>query len=157
MAWNLRPEDRLQIAACKLLRVLLPSGAVVRSIDHGTKMNDTRRLQLRARGVLGGLPDMMVWWNRRHAQIELKVGTTQSTHQREHQQRMIEQGFDYAVCHSLEEIEAAFRGWAWPVNATVQAPAPQQRVPTAKKKPAAPRAKRATAAAKRVGAAFHRP
>lgn len=157
MAWNFTPEERFQIAVCKYLRVALPSGAVVRSIDHGVKMNESRRIKLHARGVRGGLPDMMIWWNGRHAQIELKVGTPQSAAQKDFQVLMEAQGFPYAICRSLEDVEAALRCWGWPVGASV-VPVLTLTAPPKKKRASRPREPRqkSTVAARRFADAFNR-
>jgi len=158
MAWNYTPEELLQISVIKYLRVALPSGAVVRSIDHGVKMNESRRIKLHARGVRAGLPDCMLWWNGRHAQIELKVGTPQSAAQKDFQALMDAQGFPYAICRSLEDVEAALRGWGWPVGASVQVPAVELTAPPKAKssRVSKPRPQRANSNALRVGALFHR-
>jgi len=158
MAWNFTPEELLQIAVCKYLRVALPSGAVIRSVDHGVKMNASRRQKLHARGVRAGLSDMMIWWNGRHVHIELKVDTPQSEAQKEFQKLLEAQGFPYAICRSLEDVEAALRGWGWPVGASVQVPAFELTAPPKKKLVSKPREPRQvkTVAARRFADAFNR-
>jgi hypothetical protein len=55
-----QPEHALQQKVFVYLRRALPPGSYVTSIDHARKATEAQRLMLRARGVLPGIPDMVV-------------------------------------------------------------------------------------------------
>jgi len=128
MTWNLGPEERFQIAVVKFLHAALPAGARVRMWPNGGyKLSRRQQMIFHAMGLRAGTADLFLFWQRRLAQVELKTPAgVQSQAQREWQGIMEEQGFDYAVCRSLEEVEAALRRWGWPLRAAVQSAAPSE-------------------------------
>jgi hypothetical protein len=69
--------------------------------------------KLKEMGVLAGVPDLtFVLPNAQVAFIELKVGDNQLSPEQEGlRAKLLNRGCGYAVCYSLDEVEATLRRW----------------------------------------------
>lgn len=74
------------------------------------------------RGCIAGLPDVSILFNGRLHGIELKAGKNgTSDKQDDLHEAWRAAGAPVAVCWTLEQVEAALRGWGVPLRATVAA------------------------------------
>lgn len=114
----MRTETALQllirqyIAAAGFHSVAVPNGAVLRG-DKVDKAIQWRSLQ--RQGAMPGFPDLLVYGKRgRIGHIEVKTPTGKQSESQVVAQEWLEGlGHNYAVCRSVNDVTAAFRGWGW--------------------------------------------
>lgn len=132
-------EHRLQADVATFLRLALPDDCAWTSVDAGGKSSAFAAGQKLARGVRSGWPDMQFIYGGRFYAIELKVaGGRLSDKQERVRDQIIAAGGEWAEARSLEEVEAALRGWGLPIRASVSAslvPAGQIRLPQSASSP----------------------
>jgi len=115
----MRNEDALQIAAVKFLHHALPEGAVYTGIEHAGQISMIQGAIRKAKGVRRGLSDLMIWWQGRFIAIELKTAKgVVSDSQREFAAGIVGAGFQYHLCRSLSDVEAALLHAGMPLRAT---------------------------------------
>lgn len=130
---TLRPEDALQIAVAKWLRwAIAPAGVCDRhgqvwyAIEQArdkkvTTYNkrtgrkyDPAGQRNQAKGVRAGAPDLDFYRQGRAYKIELKAGRNDTSGaQDERHEQLSRAGIPTKVCWSLEQVEAALRGWGF--------------------------------------------
>lgn len=132
-----RPEQTLQIAVARFLRLALRAPTFWSSIDHGAgKMTRASAGLRKARGVKAGLPDILIIHRERlHNSlravvlgIELKAGKgSLSPAQKEMHDAFPDAGAFYFVAKSVEEVEGCLREVGIPIFGSVMArTAPEQ-------------------------------
>ena len=106
------PEADLQRAVAQYLPLALKRGVMIRMVENKPRSRISGALQ-KARGVQAGFPDIwLAWYGEAGGAIELKSETgRQSPAQRAFQIEFEAIGGQYALCRSLEEVEAALREW----------------------------------------------
>jgi hypothetical protein len=111
-------ETRTQIAAVNLLRLSLPSDAVMHHTHNEGKRSITDASLAKAMGQRKGFADLIIFWQRGVYLIEFKSAKgSQSTAQKEFEADMKNTGFDfYAICRTVDECIAALKGWGVPVR-----------------------------------------
>ena len=73
----------------------------------------------KAKGVRRGLSDLMIWWSGRFIAIELKTAKgVMSDSQKEFADGIVGAGFQYHLCRSLSDVEAALIDAGIPLRAT---------------------------------------
>jgi hypothetical protein len=120
-----QPEHALQQKVFVYLRRALPPGSYVTSIDHARKATEAQRLMLRARGVLPGIPDMVVLvagfpaiW------IELKAPSgTASENQIVTAEAIARNGHRCFEARSVDEVEAYLHQMGVPLAERAPTPA----------------------------------
>lgn len=114
-------EHALQIVVCAYLSRALPPDSTFTSIDAATdqKMTPIAGARRRARGIRAGWPDCQILYRGQFFGIELKEGAgRQSENQALMQAEIKRAGGRYAICRSVEDVEAALRAWGVPLRAT---------------------------------------
>ena len=114
-------EHALQQVVSVFLGRALPPDATWTSVDTATdqKMSVIAGARRKARGIRPGWPDMQAIWRGQFYAIELKEGAgKQSDNQIAMQAEIERAGGKYQVCRSVEDVEAALRGWGIPLRAT---------------------------------------
>lgn len=129
-----QPEHALQQKVFVYLRRALPAGSYVTSIDHARKSTEAQRLMLRARGVLPGIPDMVVLvagfpaiW------IELKApGGTASENQIVTAEAIARNGHRCFEARTVDEVQSYLHQMGVPL--AERSPAPAATKVTARKR-----------------------
>ncbi len=110
------PEDVLQVAIWKALRLLLPPEVVCWSTES-RKAGVREGARRKARGVIAGVPDMTFHWPGGMTYVELKVpGRVPSDEQLRLHRRLREIGVLVAVATSLTELLVALRAAGCPLR-----------------------------------------
>ena len=134
-------EHRLQMATATFLAAVLPCDSYWTSVDAGQGRMDVRAGQMRkARGVKAGVPDVLVCYRGMLYCIELKASKGRLS-ETQHMTigQIHEAGGKVEVCHSIEEVETALRGWDIPLRGTtLTAQQRDERLAAAPKKPRGP-------------------
>ena len=113
-------EDILQVAVWRTLKFVLPGDAVAFSIEN--KNSGVRAAQARrARGIMPGVPDMLVLWPEAGgAFIELKTETGRlEASQKVMIPRIERAGFRVGICRSIDEVLRFLRDAGCPLRCTV--------------------------------------
>lgn len=112
-------EHALHVAVAAYLRVALRPPAWFSTIGHGGG-GKVRGAMLKAAGMRPGMPDLLVFGpENKVVGIELKAARGRlSPEQREVALDMARCGHWYAVCKTIDEVEAALRDAEIPVHAT---------------------------------------
>ena len=127
MPKRVSPEAELQRAVSAYLDLALGPGVMWRMVENRPRSKIAGALQ-KARGVRAGTPDILLWWlfDRRYPRhgfgtIELKSprGVLSIT-QRAFLDEFDTVGGRWAVCRSVEDVEAALRDWGLPLRGSVQ-------------------------------------
>jgi len=108
-----RPEQSLHIAAVHFLRHALPEQVVFLHPANGGKRTTREAALFKAMGQLAGASDLLFFMpdGRVHA-LEFKADSGRLTDmQLEFQRRIEALGCPYAVCRSLDEVEATLSRW----------------------------------------------
>lgn len=104
-------EDNLQMAVADYLRIACPN-VLWWHTPNGGKRNAREAGRLKRMGVLPGVADIVLHWGNKKAAMELKVGQrTQTANQTTFMHQWIHHGGQYAVCRSLDEVQAALKIW----------------------------------------------
>ena len=108
-----RPELKLHFAVAAYLRHALPPEVVAWHTPNGELRDPRTAAKLKGMLVVPGVPDFtLVLPNGQTAFIELKAGDGQlSPEQIEFRQRVVALRCGYAVCRSLDEVEATLARW----------------------------------------------
>lgn len=106
------PEDILQMQVVRYLRLVAPS-LMVWHCPNGGYRNPCEAKKLKDMGVLPGVADLcFLLPGGLAAFIELKVGRNPQTQgQKEFATSAIANGAAYAVCRSIDEVDATLRAW----------------------------------------------
>ena len=114
-------ETELQILSARWLALKLPKTFMALHIPNEGRRSWAEGKRMKARGLVAGAPDwLVVGWSPRDAwgaigfawAIELKSAKgTLSPAQKAFHKRLETCGVPVAICRSLEEIEAALKGW----------------------------------------------
>jgi hypothetical protein len=106
-----QPESQLQRAVYRFIRMKFP-GVLCFHCPNGGKRSPVEAAIFKAMGVLPGVADLLVFWRGGHGAIELKAGKgSQTDSQRYFQVQWIHCGGQYAVCRSIDEVEAVLNLW----------------------------------------------
>lgn len=111
------PEDILQMQVMRYLRVVAPS-LMVWHVPNGGYRNPREAKKLKDMGVLPGVADLcFLLPGGLSAFIELKVGKNPQTQsQKDFAVAAIANGAAYAVCRTLNEVDATLRTWGVPLR-----------------------------------------
>lgn len=110
-------EDVLQMQVMRFLAIAAP-GLLAYHPANGGYRNPREARKLKDMGVKPGVADLaLILPDSRAAFIELKVGKNRQTDTQKAFQADCERiGAPYAVCRSLEEVEASLRAWGVPLR-----------------------------------------
>lgn len=112
-----REEQSLQIMVVKALAYILPRDAFLFHVPNGGYRTKAEAAILKAMGLVAGVHDLIVLWDRRAFLIELKADDgALSAAQIETHPRIARTGCPGAVARSLQEVLACLRGWGVPLN-----------------------------------------
>lgn len=108
-----RPEQKLHISVVAFLGRALPPEIVLFHPANGGKRTKPEASLLKAMGVLPGVPDLVaIMPNGQAAFIELKApGGQLSPEQAAVRTKLLAAGCAYAVCRTLDEVEATITRW----------------------------------------------
>lgn len=107
-----RPEDALQRAIIKYLRLALPR-ALVFHIPNGGARSKTEAAILKGLGVLPGIPDVAIipaGGIARFIEVKAPKGRVSEAQSTLHAQ-MASLGIPYAVVRSMDDVEGALTAW----------------------------------------------
>lgn len=105
------PEAKLQMLVRRYLDVALPADVLWTASMAGTNLSPRARDRAKSMGVKRGFPDLQfVFPDGVTRYIELKAGASLSPEQREFRDHCAAHDI-FRVCRSLEEVDAALRGW----------------------------------------------
>lgn len=122
LANPVKREHELQTEVAHALRIMLPREAFITAIDHAHKKDALTGAILKGRGAVSGLPDLWVIWRGQSYMIELKrKGGYLSDTQRTCHEMLRRAEARIAVCHSLDEVLEALRGWQIPLRGRIAA------------------------------------
>lgn len=113
------PEHRLQVAVAEYLRFALPENYLWTSIPAGMRGSIQQGVKAKAAGLHPGWPDLVILGPGGGLKcLELKSESGDlSAAQKVFYAHCLRTGTDmYAVCRSLEEVEAALIRWRVPVR-----------------------------------------
>lgn len=115
------PEDILQIQVVRFLRIAAPDLLFFHAANGGSRHPAEAR-KFKDMGVLPGAPDLcFVLPDGRFGAIELKVGKNRlTTDQLLFREACNRASAPYAVCRSLDEVEATLRDWGVKLRARAQ-------------------------------------
>lgn len=115
---NLKPEERLTVAVANTLRQASLQGRLravwfhVPNEHQGKGRVHMLRIAVKiAMGVIAGVSDLVFLWADGAGVIEMKVGTGLSDHQRNFSKWCGHEGVRFALCRSVQEVEAALVQW----------------------------------------------
>lgn len=117
------PEAKLQMNVRRYLMVALapphvPGSIIWTASLAGVNLSMAARTKAKAMGVTRGWPDLQFLFPDGVTRyIELKAGASLSPEQRDFRDRTSRHGI-FAVCRSVEDVEAALRGWGAQLRAT---------------------------------------
>lgn len=109
------PEHRLQMQVKQFLTYCLPlpgpDYVEWTASAAGVRVSPTVAVKMKASGVRRGWPDLQFLFPDGVTRyIEMKAGAALSPEQRAFRDRCAPHGI-FAVCRSVEEVDAALRGW----------------------------------------------
>lgn len=105
------PEHKLQVAVREYLVWCLPPTIEWTASLVGVNLGMKAASRAKAAGVRRGWPDLQFLFPDGITRyIELKAGASLSREQREFRDRCAPHGI-FAVCRSVDEVEATLRGW----------------------------------------------
>ena len=109
-----QPEFRLQCVIADYLRAQHPF-LLWFAVPNGEKRSAITGARLKRMGVRAGVADILIFYGERFMAIELKAGkgTLQDT-QTDFRNAWLSSGGLYAVCRSLEELQACLNEWGIP-------------------------------------------
>lgn len=141
---NVQHEWQLQRACAAFLSKALPDSAYFTSIDMGRSTSAAQGQLRKLRGVKAGVPDVLIVWAARTLWLELKVGAALSESQKITRDALTLNGHYWALCKSMEDVEAACRDAGIPLRATlgdIRARIAEQneRLPVKRKRNASPK------------------
>lgn len=111
-----RPEQDLQIVVMQWLRIACPK-VIAAHCPNGGKRNRVEAIRLKQMGVLAGFPDLMLFYEKRAYFIEMKApGRIRATSddQEDVLARLSRNGFECAVCDSLQSVKNCIALWGLP-------------------------------------------
>lgn len=112
-----REEQALQIMCVKALPFILPRDAFFFHVPNGGWRTKAEARILKAMGVVAGVHDLIVLWDRRAFLIELKADDGElSQAQRETHPKIARTGCPSVVAKSLQEVTAFLRAEGVPLN-----------------------------------------
>ena len=116
---NKQPEATLQAASARFLELKLPKSFLAIHVPNGAQLaKPWHAKRLKAQGMRPGCPDWLIIGRAPQDAfayawaLELKApGSYLSPAQKAFHKRLEACGVPVAICRSLEEIEAALKGW----------------------------------------------
>jgi hypothetical protein len=146
-------EHALQQTCATYLGRALPLDATWTSVDMATDqhMDVIAGARRKSRGLRSGWPDVQAIWRGQFYGIELKIDAgKQSDNQCAIQAEIERAGGKYAICRSVEDVEAQLIAWGFPLRAHTMMAADydtrrETRIMAPKKATRKPRAKPTTA------------
>ena len=107
-----RPEQKLQIAVVQFLRWAWPPELPWWHTPNGFWRTKSEASLQKAMGVLAGVADLtFILPNGQAAFIELKAGSALSSEQIEFRRKALALKCGYAVCSTVDEVEAVTGHW----------------------------------------------
>lgn len=106
-------EQKLQIAVVNYIRMAFPD-VLCFAVPNGGKRTMIEAAMLKKMGVLAGVSDLLLFWNGGYGAIELKrpdKTAYMSDTQVEFAETWRKLGGRFALCNSLEGVEAALKSW----------------------------------------------
>lgn len=115
------PEDILQMQVARFLKVAAPD-LLWWHVPNGGRRHPAEARKFKDMGVRPGVPDLcFVLPGGLSGFIELKAGKNAlEPTQKAFGAAVVASGAAYAVCRSLEAVEASLRSWGVPLKATAQ-------------------------------------
>jgi len=113
---NASPEYHFTVDVKRLLEVRLPSGLLWTHFPAGELRDERTAAKLKHMGTQPGWPDFIVVLpGSRMSGLELKVGRGRlGPHQTAFKDALEALGGDYAVCRSLDDVQAVLSAWLAP-------------------------------------------
>jgi hypothetical protein len=114
-------EDSIQRGIVRYLRTVLPSGWIVFAVPNGGSRNLIEAAKMKGTGTLAGMPDLCVlgiehdvpssWF------IEVKSASGRpSLPQLDMHDRLLDLGFEVAICRSIDDARDACIKWGIPIR-----------------------------------------
>jgi len=112
-------EARLQIAVINYIRMAFPDVLCFAVPNGGARKKNSEgvpieAIMLKKMGVLAGVSDLLLFWNGGYGAIELKrpdKTAYMSPAQIEFAEQWAQRGGRFALCNSLDGVEAALKKW----------------------------------------------
>lgn len=125
-----QPETQLQRAVIHYIRMAAPH-ALCFAVPNGGKRSKIEAAIMKSTGVMPGVADLLLFWQREifkserdlcgnsiayylpeHGAIELKAGkNTVTPTQKDFRDKWAGLGGKYALCRSLDDVQAALKMW----------------------------------------------
>jgi len=106
-----RPEQALQQAVYKYIRYAAPC-VLCFHVPNGGKRSKIEAAIFKSMGVLPGVADLLLFWDKTFAAIELKHGNGKQTdHQVEFHKRWVDLGGKYSLCRSVDDVQDTLKRW----------------------------------------------
>lgn len=106
-------EQKLQIAVVNYIRMGFPD-VLVFAVPNGGKRSMIEAAMMKKMGVLAGVSDLLLFWHGGYGAIELKrpdKNASMSDSQVGFAEQWQARGGRFALCNSLEGVEAALKSW----------------------------------------------
>lgn len=106
-------ETKLQISVINYIRMAFPD-VLVFAVPNGGKRSMIEAAMMKKMGVLAGVSDLLLFWNGGYGAIELKrpdKTAYMSPTQIEFAETWRKLGGRFALCNSLDGVEAALKSW----------------------------------------------
>lgn len=106
-------EQKLQIAVINYIRMAFPD-VLCFAVPNGGKRSMIEAAMMKKMGVLAGVSDLLLFWNGGMGAIELKrpdKTAYMSPTQIEFAEQWQKLGGRFALCNSLDGVEAALKKW----------------------------------------------
>jgi len=109
-------EEPIHLAIVELLMLALPIGAVFHHSPNELDMKGDKAARMiakaKAMGMRPGFPDIVIFYAQRSYFIEIKAPNGNlSEDQKELRTELMVQGFNYAVCYSVDDAAQALKSW----------------------------------------------
>lgn len=115
-------ETALHIAIVNFLRLTLPEDAVLWHSASGEVRDKRTAAKLKAMGVVPGLCDLFIFWNRQLIGIEIKApGGRLSKEQVEMHKRLVRAGAFVTVAYDIDAVARTLNSLKVPMKARLAA------------------------------------
>lgn len=110
-------EEAIQIQIIEWFKLVRTSDWVYAHIPNGGNRSAREGARFKQLGVVAGMPDLLIIFDSKAYFIELKTakGKTRPVQDDCHE-RLQRAGARVAVCRSLDDVRAAFKGWRVPTR-----------------------------------------
>lgn len=104
-------EESIQIVCVRWFREVFPQ-YVIFAVGNGGSRNKLEAANMKRAGILAGVSDLILVANKSILFIEMKTEKGKQTEYQKIFQKNVERlGFEYKICHSLQEFQKTVNTW----------------------------------------------